>query len=641
MPVNLHRVGFCGLAESDDIRFKNSKAKKIRDAITLSSKLKNIKKNAVNMNRVKLPFLRSWITKKLTDLLGFEDEIVLDYLINQLEQKQYPDPKEVQINITGFINGKNAKEFVGELWPMLISATTNGTGIPQSILDAKKREIQSRHSNLPQDSQNSGYVNENMYNKLKNTRIFKSESTEVINISSTTKRSSFPLASNSKSKRSKLTPVLNKPIMILDSDSETEEKSTKSEIQENAKELLTSKVKIKVQSEGQNEVKIDDKTRIQGERVEFLERMDQKEIINVKPETRNHQGSSSGCIEIQDDDPSNSNPATSDLTEETDKSKVSNALDTLKEYEDKVDEKEVKLENKKSCNLEAVNTIEIEDDDELTVIENANEDNIDKTVLKPECSIVEADKADEESETGKAGNSGQSNQADKIDKTDKTDKTEQAEHTPALTKPQDTHQESHVLEKSIENDEIIIYGDNVDDIKEKANDDYAKFMKNVCAPKKGEENELQNEYDQGRNKSRRRSDHTSRDSYNSKRRKEKRRNSKSRSNSPKRSYNNSKSSLNRSYNYSKRQDRSSDKNNFRNRQYQEDDNPDLKDYGKDPSSKSSHHKSFDRHTDTEKKRKRRRKKDKNGEKHSKKDKKKSSKSSKNYETGSSDSSDSS
>ena len=33
-----------------------------------------------------------------TEILGFEDDVVIDYAINQLEETNHPDPKAVQIN---------------------------------------------------------------------------------------------------------------------------------------------------------------------------------------------------------------------------------------------------------------------------------------------------------------------------------------------------------------------------------------------------------------------------------------------------------------------------------------------------------------------------------------------------------------
>ena len=55
---------------------------------------------------MKLDALKPWIHEKLTEILGFEDDVVIDYAINQLEETNTPDPKNVQINLTGFLNAK-------------------------------------------------------------------------------------------------------------------------------------------------------------------------------------------------------------------------------------------------------------------------------------------------------------------------------------------------------------------------------------------------------------------------------------------------------------------------------------------------------------------------------------------------------
>lgn len=57
---------------------------------------------------------------------------------------QHPDSKMMQINLTGFLNGKNAREFMRDLWPLLLSAQENIAGIPSAFLEQKKEEIRQR-----------------------------------------------------------------------------------------------------------------------------------------------------------------------------------------------------------------------------------------------------------------------------------------------------------------------------------------------------------------------------------------------------------------------------------------------------------------------------------------------------------------
>ncbi|CAL8072543.1 unnamed protein product [Calicophoron daubneyi] len=56
----------------------------------------------------------------------------------------YPDPRDIQINITGFLNSKNARIFLTELWDLLLSAMETSNGIPTAFVEAKKAEITKR-----------------------------------------------------------------------------------------------------------------------------------------------------------------------------------------------------------------------------------------------------------------------------------------------------------------------------------------------------------------------------------------------------------------------------------------------------------------------------------------------------------------
>ena len=116
------------------------------------------------MAKVKLDVLKPWITKRIAEILGLEDDVVVEFVFNQLEDDRHPDPRKMQINLTGkekrtlissrsfspstsssgFLNGKNARLFMGELWTMLDAAQNNESGIPQELLDQKKEEMRNR-----------------------------------------------------------------------------------------------------------------------------------------------------------------------------------------------------------------------------------------------------------------------------------------------------------------------------------------------------------------------------------------------------------------------------------------------------------------------------------------------------------------
>uniref|UniRef100_A0A8C4NAL7 Serine/arginine repetitive matrix protein 1 n=1 Tax=Eptatretus burgeri TaxID=7764 RepID=A0A8C4NAL7_EPTBU len=97
----------------------------------------------VDMTKVNLETIKPWITQKITQMLSFEDDVVIEFVFNQLDEK-HPDGRLMQINLTGFLNGKNARVFMGELWPLLLSAQENIAGIPLVFLEQKKEEIKQR-----------------------------------------------------------------------------------------------------------------------------------------------------------------------------------------------------------------------------------------------------------------------------------------------------------------------------------------------------------------------------------------------------------------------------------------------------------------------------------------------------------------
>merc|ERR1711879_391227 len=75
------------------------------------------------------------------------DDVVIMLIINLLESahknKIPPDPKEIQIQVTGFLE-KDAAPFMRELWDHIVSASRNPGGIPTKMLEDAKKTISER-----------------------------------------------------------------------------------------------------------------------------------------------------------------------------------------------------------------------------------------------------------------------------------------------------------------------------------------------------------------------------------------------------------------------------------------------------------------------------------------------------------------
>ncbi|XP_010787171.1 serine/arginine repetitive matrix protein 1 isoform X2 [Notothenia coriiceps] len=129
---------FRGTSAEQDNRFSNKQKKLLKQL-----KFAECLDKKVDMTKVNLEVIKPWITQRVTETLGFEDDVVIELIFNLLEEKN-PDSKMMQINLTGFLNGKNAREFMRDLWPLLLSAQENIAGIPSAFLEQKKEEIKQR-----------------------------------------------------------------------------------------------------------------------------------------------------------------------------------------------------------------------------------------------------------------------------------------------------------------------------------------------------------------------------------------------------------------------------------------------------------------------------------------------------------------
>ncbi len=120
------------------------------------------------MRKVAIDAIKPWIVSKVTQLLGFEDEVLIGFIFGLLEkvfaptalfhriqvncyllfQQDTPNPKELQHDLEGFLESDSAS-FIKELWNLLLSAQSNPTGIPTEFLDQKKEELRKKKVPTP------------------------------------------------------------------------------------------------------------------------------------------------------------------------------------------------------------------------------------------------------------------------------------------------------------------------------------------------------------------------------------------------------------------------------------------------------------------------------------------------------------
>ena len=50
-------------------------------------KFEDVLAKKIDMNKVKVDVLKPWITKRTTEMLKIEDDVVVEFIFNQLEEK--------------------------------------------------------------------------------------------------------------------------------------------------------------------------------------------------------------------------------------------------------------------------------------------------------------------------------------------------------------------------------------------------------------------------------------------------------------------------------------------------------------------------------------------------------------------------
>ncbi|CAL5866136.1 uncharacterized protein PFLUO_LOCUS343 [Penicillium psychrofluorescens] len=94
----------------------------------------------VDMTKVNIEVMKKWIAKRISEILGNEDDVVIELCFNLLEGTRFPDIKSLQIQLTGFLD-KDTSKFCKELWSLCLSGQSNPQGVPKELLEAKKLEL--------------------------------------------------------------------------------------------------------------------------------------------------------------------------------------------------------------------------------------------------------------------------------------------------------------------------------------------------------------------------------------------------------------------------------------------------------------------------------------------------------------------
>ena len=127
--------------------------KRLRKKLEKSGKFDESFKTPVRIEKINVEVMGRWVSERLAELLGFEDDVLSDLVMNMLAQTRDAktgqdrrvDPQQLQVQLTGFLN-KQAQPFVAELWKLLLDAQDAPHGIPRAFVERKKAELVKRRA---------------------------------------------------------------------------------------------------------------------------------------------------------------------------------------------------------------------------------------------------------------------------------------------------------------------------------------------------------------------------------------------------------------------------------------------------------------------------------------------------------------
>eukprot|EP00388_Colpodella_angusta_P022765 GDKJ01058221.1.p1 GENE.GDKJ01058221.1~~GDKJ01058221.1.p1 ORF type:complete len:201 (-),score=35.74 GDKJ01058221.1:18-620(-) len=99
----------------------------------------------IDFERIRVNVFRPWIKRRVQEILGRSDELLSEMVFARLE-KGDADPYAMYLQIIGFMDNDKSKTsiLVNDVFSLLLEAQIRPEGIPQVLIDEKKKELEQR-----------------------------------------------------------------------------------------------------------------------------------------------------------------------------------------------------------------------------------------------------------------------------------------------------------------------------------------------------------------------------------------------------------------------------------------------------------------------------------------------------------------
>jgi hypothetical protein len=120
-----------------------------------------------NVGRVHRTVIAHWIKQRVKLILGFNDDIVSSTAMHLFLPKPQDgsadpdmDPRRAQLDLEGFLGGREAALFASKLWTMMLDAQDSPSGIPKVLVEKKKEEMRRQREGRGSGGKMNAFVRE-------------------------------------------------------------------------------------------------------------------------------------------------------------------------------------------------------------------------------------------------------------------------------------------------------------------------------------------------------------------------------------------------------------------------------------------------------------------------------------------------
>jgi len=98
---------------------------------------------AIDIHRINLPVIDKWIEARVLKELGFDDDVLVGMICNKIREEPL-NVKALIVDLSMFLGNEAKLKFVTDLWTLFLEAQQSPDGLPQSLVDLKKKELESK-----------------------------------------------------------------------------------------------------------------------------------------------------------------------------------------------------------------------------------------------------------------------------------------------------------------------------------------------------------------------------------------------------------------------------------------------------------------------------------------------------------------